>query len=130
MSNPIGEASTPNSSNLLRQAEKLVLGSRHKDYGHPLDNFTKTAKMWEPILGQPITAEQVGLCMIAVKLARQAYIPKHDNLVDIAGYAATLEMLQEERMKREDLETTFCPKEELEILEKSSRNIQLPDFKR
>jgi len=35
----------------------------------------------------------VPLCMIAVKLARQAHRHKRDNLVDIAGYARTAAMI-------------------------------------
>ena len=42
-------------------------------------------------------AEQVGLCMVQVKVARQMYKPKRDNLVDGAGYFATLEKMEDEK---------------------------------
>ena len=54
--------------------------------------------MWGVILDVgPLSAEDVALCMIAVKLARQATRPKRDNIVDIAGYARVLELIQQER---------------------------------
>ena len=55
--------------------------------------------MWTGILtprlreGERIMPMDVPLCMIAVKLARQAHRHKRDNLVDIAGYARTASMI-------------------------------------
>lgn len=86
--------------NILEEANSLVNGNRQADYGHPLDDFQRTAKMWTAILGFPVTPEQVGLCMCAVKISRQVNHPKRDNLVDLAGYAATVEMVIEERKRR------------------------------
>ncbi len=85
---------------ILQEAQRLVHGPRQQDYGHPLDDFTRTAAMWSAILGQPVTAEQVGLCMIAVKISRHCNHPKRDNLVDAAGYAATVAMVETERVTR------------------------------
>lgn len=90
--------STPET--ILEEAQRLVHGARQTDYGHPLDDFTKTAAMWSAILGTPVTAEQVGLCMIAVKISRQCNLPKRDNMTDAAGYAATVQMVVEERARR------------------------------
>ena len=49
------------SDTILDEAKKLVYGPRQEEYGHPIDDFTRTAKMWSAILGVPIDAEQVGL---------------------------------------------------------------------
>lgn len=86
--------------NILEEANSLVHGDRAVDYDHPLDDFSRTAAMWSAILGVPVTAEQVGLCMIAVKLSRQVNRPKRDNLVDIAGYAETVQMCLDMRAER------------------------------
>lgn len=96
---------------ILLEAESLVTGSRRGDYSHPLDNFETTAKMWQAVLknklvGQ-ITAEDVGLMMIAAKLAREVDKHKRDNLVDIAGYAETVMMVKDERYRRGLLVETF-----------------------
>lgn len=81
--------------NILEQANKLTSEDRQQDYGHPYHDFSRTAKLWTALLGKPITARQVGLCMIALKLSRQVNKPKRDNLIDIAGYARTTEMIDE-----------------------------------
>ena len=85
---------------ILEEANRLVHGDRQSDYGHPLDDFTRTAMMWSAILGIPVKAEQVGLCMVAVKLSRQVNRPKRDNMVDAAGYSSTVQMVIEERERR------------------------------
>lgn len=75
------------------EAKGAVYGPRNKDYGSVTDNFGMTAKMWSAILGVNISAKDVGLCMVALKVSREKFCSKRDNLVDIAGYAATLEKL-------------------------------------
>ena len=84
--------------NILQEADAAVYGDRQADYGTVTANFNTIADLWsttlKSILKENITPEQVGLCMIQVKVARQMYKPKKDNLVDIAGYAATLEKLE------------------------------------
>ena len=82
-------------------AAELVSQDRNTDYGHPLDNLTRAAKIWEVILGSQETAEQVSLCMIGMKLARQVNAPKTDTIVDIIGYSLTLHMTEVERKRRE-----------------------------
>ena len=85
--------------NILKEADNLVNGDRNKAYGSPLKDFERTGKMWSAILGVEVTPEQVGLCMIALKISRQCNKFKRDNLVDIAGYAHTLEKVFEEKFK-------------------------------
>lgn len=82
------------------EAERLVNGERGSDYGHPLDDFSKTAKLWSVILNTEVTAEQVALCMLQVKVSRQLNKHKRDNLVDMIGYTLTLDKVISERVKR------------------------------
>jgi hypothetical protein len=90
-----GEAPEP----ILDEADRITASDRQEDYGHPSQDFARTARMWTGILadklrnGTEIAAMDVPLCMIAVKLARQAHRHKRDNLVDIAGYARTAAMV-------------------------------------
>ena len=84
---------------VLLEAQGLVHGDRQASYGHPLHDFSRTAMMWSAILGTTVTAEQVGLCMCAVKISRQCNAPKRDNLVDLAGYAETVQMVINERKR-------------------------------
>jgi nucleoside 2-deoxyribosyltransferase len=88
---------------ILDEAKRLTGTDRNSDYGHPSDDFQRTARMWSGVLasklrgGEQIAASDVPLCMIAVKLARQAHRHKRDNLVDIAGYARTAAMVAGEK---------------------------------
>lgn len=91
------------SENILQEADRLTGGDRGADYGHPLDDYTRTAAIWSAILGVDVTPEQAQLCMIGVKISRECNKHKRDNLVDIAGYARTLEMTDNERTKRGDV---------------------------
>jgi hypothetical protein len=74
---------------VLSRAAALVAGDRNADYGHPQEDFARTAALWSAIFGFDVTPMHVALCMIAVKLSRQCHKHKADNLVDIAGYAQT-----------------------------------------
>lgn len=84
---------------ILDEAKRITDTTRHSDYGHPTDDFARTANIWNGVLadklrdGGSITSAEVPLCMIAVKLARQSHRHKRDNLVDIAGYARTAAMI-------------------------------------
>ncbi len=78
---------------ILFEAHNLVHGVRGEDYGHPYEDFSRTAKIWSAILGVDVTPEQVALCMIGVKISRECNKPKRDNRIDIAGYAEALDMV-------------------------------------
>lgn len=83
---------------ITEEAGRIVNGARQGDYGHPADDFARTGRIWAAILGVPcVTPEQVGLCMVGVKLSREVNKPKRDNRVDIAGYAETLQLVSEWR---------------------------------
>jgi len=88
----------PERSTIAEEAQAAVYGDRGKDYGHPRQNFTDTARLWTALLADrltgDITPEDVARCMIAVKLARDLHSPKRDNRVDIIGYAITLDRLE------------------------------------
>lgn len=79
------------------EAHGLVVGARGVAYGHPFHDFGRTAKIWSAILEIEVTPEQVGLCLIGVKISRHCNKPKRDNLVDIAGYAETVNLIAELR---------------------------------
>lgn len=81
--------------NILQEAESVVYGDREASYGHPYDDFSRTAAMWAGLTGYSFTPAMVGLMMICVKLSRETNKPKRDNLVDIAGYAATVDRVRE-----------------------------------
>jgi hypothetical protein len=68
-----------------------IMRDRRGAYGDPADQFERVAVRWSQVLGARVTAAQVGLCLLDLKLARLAHDPEHlDSLVDIAGYAACI----------------------------------------
>ena len=98
---------TDKEQSILTEAQGLVHGDRNSDYGHPLDDFSRTAAIWTVLLGGKlkdgarIEPEDVGLCMVGVKLSRQINRPKRDNLTDAAGYCETVRMVVDEKARRE-----------------------------
>jgi uncharacterized protein YmfQ (DUF2313 family) len=110
--NPLKELMmTPNEAtnpvpdqSILAIAEGLVNGQRQQDYGDKLQNFSQISMLWQGYLAMKlgpdarITPEDVAMMMMLVKMARLAKSPDHlDSLVDIAGYARCMDMLQIER---------------------------------
>lgn len=89
----------------LEEAYRLVHASRGDDYGHPYDDFVKTATMWTGLfyhklkdpVKNPIRPEEVPLGMVCVKLSREVNKPKRDNRADGAGYFETCDMVHERK---------------------------------
>ena len=90
---------------LLDYAKAIVGGERENQYGSPENSFSAIADYWTAYLHQTwnlpkhreLTAEDVAIMMILLKVARQAGRGKLDNWVDIAGYAACGAEIAEER---------------------------------
>lgn len=85
---------------ILDEAKAMVYGARNESYGHPRNNFAATAALWNAYLFQgarsgPITEEDVAMLMVLLKVARLENGYHRDSAVDLAGYAATYERLQE-----------------------------------
>lgn len=79
---------------VLQEAERIIHGDRRQAYGGVKESFTKIAVVWSAILGNPVNASQVALCMTGLKLIREANRHKRDNVVDLIGYPAILAILE------------------------------------
>jgi hypothetical protein len=76
-------------ADLLSRAAHIVNGQRNTAYGAPEDNFARIAALWSAHLSVSVTATDVALMMVLLKVARLRHDPGHeDGWVDIAGYAA------------------------------------------
>ncbi|CAB4183405.1 Protein of unknown function DUF4406 [uncultured Caudovirales phage] len=113
--NPVLSAEDAPKETILEEASRLVEGDRGDDYGHPRDDFARTAGAWKAIFGWECSPAQVALAMIVVKLSRLHQTPlKRDSVVDIAGYARTYEMvLDREKADLRHYPTEIKPKENL-----------------
>ena len=87
-----GEMSKTEPDILQKAAE--VIADRERLYGSPNQNHIRIANLWPVFLEKNITAKQVAVCMVLVKIARLMETPDHlDSLVDVAGYAAVYEQM-------------------------------------
>jgi len=81
---------------ILDRAAEIV-DNREQQYGSPKDNLPRIARLWSEILGITVTAEQVCLCMILLKVARAVTGTdiSGDTIVDMIGYSYCIEKLRE-----------------------------------
>lgn len=80
---------------VLKIADNIINGDRRDAYGDVRKSFAAVAETWGDILHVDVTPQQVALCMVALKLHREANSHKRDNLIDLCGYAALLDQLYE-----------------------------------
>jgi hypothetical protein len=80
--------------NILHDADVAVSGNRRNDYGTPTENHSRTAKLWSVWLKRDITPEDVCMLNILQKVSRGMNKITRDTLVDIAGYARNIELVQ------------------------------------
>lgn len=78
-----------NRSECLDKAKEIINGARQENYGKPERNFNQIASYWSLYLDRDVSATDVALMMVLMKLARLQNKPDHeDSWIDIAGYAA------------------------------------------
>lgn len=74
---------------VLDKAKELVSGPRAQEYGPPIINFGRIAKLWSVVLHKEVTPSEVALCLAQLKVSRLCETPDSpDGWVDLAGYAA------------------------------------------
>lgn len=80
---------------ILSEAEEIVNGSRHSDYGDARESFSRVATIASVMTGKELTPEDCCAVLMAVKLVRESFNHKRDNLVDLCGYAELMNQLKE-----------------------------------
>lgn len=72
------------------EAAFLIEGDRNHEYGDPREMHQRAADIFNGYRGAGglLTAHDVAMIMLSVKMARLAHTPDHrDSYVDICGYA-------------------------------------------
>ena len=73
----------------LDKAIEITSGAREDSYGNKIKNHCNIASLWSAYLGKEITARDVSLMMVLLKVARTKMGPhSDDHFVDGAGYMA------------------------------------------
>ena len=85
---------------ILSEAERIVNGDRQADYSDPVENFKHISAIASSISKENLSPTTCAIVMIAVKLARENYKHKRDNLVDLAGYVEILNRIKESEVSR------------------------------
>lgn len=89
------------SRTVLDKAKALVHGDRNASYGHPIEDFSRTAEMLNGLFrdklipGDGFAPADIPKIMICVKLSRTMAARRQDNWTDIAGYAETGDWVEE-----------------------------------
>lgn len=86
--------------NILDEANKIVnLRSEEKErmYGPFSEGMARAAMIASGATGKEFTAKDMYMAMIALKLSRESYCHKEDNLLDAVAYIAALNNYEHEK---------------------------------
>lgn len=84
-----------NKQSILDEAKAIVGGSRQSDYGDPVESFERIAKTASMITGKDLSPKECCAVLMAVKIVRESFKHKRDNLVDLCGYAHIMNEINE-----------------------------------
>jgi hypothetical protein len=79
--------------NILKKANEIVnerLDENQRQYGPFEEGMSKAAKLASIMCNKDITTNDMYNCMIALKLSRQSYAHKEDNLLDAVAYMGSM----------------------------------------
>ena len=73
----------------LKEADTLISGQRHKDYGDKTKNHNNIARLWSAYLDVHVEAHDVAILMVLLKIARTKLgdVSK-DTYTDMSAYGA------------------------------------------
>jgi sensor histidine kinase regulating citrate/malate metabolism len=79
--------------NILEVANEIVNNrseEKQRQYGPFSNSMEKAAQIASLLTSKKLSAKDMYLCMIAIKLSREAHNHKEDNLLDLVAYVAAL----------------------------------------
>jgi hypothetical protein len=88
---------------ILQEANKIIYErseEKERQYGPMQEGMEEAAQIASLLSRKEITAVDMYNAMIALKLSRQAYNHKEDNLLDCVAYMASLNDYQNKKQKK------------------------------
>lgn len=89
--------------NILQEANKIInerSEEKKRQYGPFSEGMERAAMIMRGATGKDITAEDMYMALVALKLSRQSYNHKEDNLLDAVAYLGGLNNYQEEKSQK------------------------------
>ena len=79
--------------NILKEADQIInerSEEKERMYGPFEEGMERAAKIASGATGKNITVYDMYMCMVALKLSRESYSHKEDNLLDAVAYIGSL----------------------------------------
>ena len=79
--------------NILKKANEIInqrQEEKERMYGPFEEGMERAAMIASGATGKDITARDMYMCLVALKLSRQSYNHKEDNLLDAVAYLGSL----------------------------------------
>ena len=79
--------------NILKEADQIInerSEEKERMYGPFEEGMERAAMIASGATGKEITAKDMYMCMVALKLSRESYSHKEDNLLDAVAYIGSL----------------------------------------
>ncbi len=92
-------------TSIIDEAVNLIQGDRQKDYGPPWENFQDIADVWTPYVMRALeshdilTPTDIANLMVLLKTIRQVRGYNRDSVLDIIGYAACSEVINDTKAR-------------------------------
>jgi len=86
--------------NILEIANEIINNrseEKERMYGPFSEGMERAAMIASGATGKHITAKDMYMCLVALKLSRQSYNHKEDNLLDAVAYLAALNNYNNEK---------------------------------
>lgn len=91
--------------NILEQADKIVnhrSEEKERQYGPFSECMERMRDIFNAMTGHNLTTEDMFKAMVAMKLAREFYSHKEDNLLDLCAYVGGLNNYISESYKKDE----------------------------
>ncbi len=91
------------STNILEKAKEIVYDrseEKARQYGPFGEGMERAAQILTGMTGRPFTCVDMYKALVALKLSRESYNHKEDNLLDIVAYLSALNDYEEKNIKK------------------------------